>query len=223
MSTKAIDRATARFTETMVTPAEKVVGAGTAIAAIKASPSWPLPGAADIQTLVGFWTTETANLSTGETLIAALEKQLATARSNQLATLRRWGLRRQGVLNAINVFCDGSKDTMTTFGVTVAGLVPHVGASVPVDLKSMKSKAPGIAGVKWYGTPENRAGFLVQHATNTADATTYSATVPSTKRSFKLPGQTPGATIYFRVLAVDPTLPGGQTAWTAWVAAVVSA
>ena len=222
MKSTAVDHATARFAEPMETPAEKVTGAGTCIAAIKLSPSWGLPAAAALQTAVGFWATETTNVGTGETLIAALEKQLEAARTSQLANLRRWGMRRLGVLNALNVLCDGSKDMMTTFGVGVAEVAAHVDAAVPVDLKSTKSKKTGIAGVSWYGTPKNRAGFMVQHATSATDPTTYSAPIPCTKRSFQLPGQTPAATIYFRVLAQDPALPGGQTAWTAWVAAVVS-
>jgi hypothetical protein len=220
MTTTAINHALARFTEPMDTPAEKITGAGVHIAAIKASASWGT--AADIQAAVKFWDGETENLTAGETLIASLEKQLAAARSTQDVNLRRWRMRRQGVLTAINVFCDGSRDTMLTFGVAVADPGAHVEAGVPVDLKSTKSAKSGVAGVAWYGTPENRNGFMVQHATDTADPATYSAPIPCSKRSFQLPGQTPGATIYFRVLAQDPTLPGGQTAWTAWVAAIAS-
>jgi hypothetical protein len=218
----AIDRAIARFNEPMDTTAEKITGAGVHIAAIMASSSWSLPTAKDLQAATQFWATETANLQAGEKLIASLEVQLATARSDQLANLRRWGLRRQGMLGAINVFCDGSKDTMKTLGVDVATPAPHVDADVPVDLKSFHSEKTGVVGVRWYGTPPCRSGFMVQHAANPADPTTYSASIPCSKRSFQLTGQTPAATIYFRVLAVDPTLPGGQTAWTAWVAAVVS-
>jgi len=199
-----------------------VVGAGVHIAAIMASSSWGLPAAAEVQTATQSWATETANITAGEALIAKLEKQLETARSDQLAILRRWGLRRQGVLNAINVFCDGSKDVMKTFGVAVATDAPHVEPGVPVDVQPIKSRKTGLAGVTWYGTPENRSGFQVQHATNTADPTTYSTPIACSKRSFYLSGQLPAATIYFRVLAVDPLLPGGQTAWSPWVAAVVS-
>jgi hypothetical protein len=206
----------------MDTSAEKVVGAGVHIAAIMASSSWGLPTAADLQVATKAWATETANITAGETLIAGLEKQLEAARSDQLATLRRWGLRRQGVLNAVNLFCDGSKDTMKTLGVAVAVDAPHVEPGVPVDVKPIKSSKTGVSGVRWYGTPANRSGFQVQHATNTADPATYSAPIACSKRSFYLSGQLPAATIYFRVLAVDPMMPGGQTAWSAWVAAVVS-
>jgi hypothetical protein len=39
---------------------------------------------------------------------------------------------------------------------------------------------------------------------------------------FELAGQTPGATIHFRVLALDPSLPTGQTEYTPWVPVMVS-
>ncbi len=220
--TSPIDHAVARFTEPMVTPEEKILAGGNYIAAIKASVNWGLPAAAPLQTAVGFWATENTNLTTGAALVASLEKQLAAAHAAQLTNLRRWGTRRVGVLNALNVLCDGSKDMMATFGVAVAEPAAHVAASVPVDLKSVKSATTGVAAVKWWGTPKNADGFMVQHATNTADPTTYSAAIPCTKRSFQLPGQTPAATIYFRVAAQDPSLPGGVTAWTAWVPAVAS-
>jgi len=222
MKSTAVDHAVARFTEPMNTPAEKVTAANTYIAAIKASINWALPTAADLQAAVGFWITETANIAAGATLIASLEKKLAAARTAQLASLRRWGQRKTGVLNALDVLCDGSKDMMTTFGVGIAEAAAHVAAVVPVDLKSTKSMKSGIAGITWLGSPVNPTGFMVQHATSTTDPTTYSAPIPCPRRSFELPGQTPAATIYFRVAAQDSSLPAGQTAWTAWVAAVVS-
>jgi len=219
----AADHATARFTEVMNTPAEKVAGADIHIAAIKASSNWAVPAATDIQTGTNLWASETANVSASETLIASLEKQLATARGDQLANLRRWGQRRAGVLTAINVFCDGSKDKMLTWGVALAAAGVHVGASVPVHLEGMKSKKPGVASLRWWGTAKTPQGFLVQHATNPVDPTTYSAPIQCSKRSFQLLGQIPGATVHFRVLGVDSTLAGGQTAWTAWAVVVVGA
>ena len=40
---------------------------------------------------------------------------------------------------------------------------------------------------------------------------------------FKLPGQTPGAIVYVRVLTIDPKLPTGQSEYTPWVAVMVGA
>ena len=221
MKVKAADHARARFTEPMGTDALKVTGARAAVTAIKASTNYG--AATDVQAATVAWDTETTNLDTGLKLVADLEKKLAVARGDLLATQRRWGLRRAATLSAIDTFCDGSKDKVLSFAAVVAGISGHVAPSVPVGLQNWRSKTPGVAGVEWHLTPKNRAGFMVQHCTNPADPATWSAPIACTKRSFRLADQTPGATIQFRVLALDPTLPTGQTGWTAWVAAPATA
>ncbi len=220
MNPKA-NHATARFTEPMETEAEKVAGAKTHIAAIQASAN--AAAATGVETATNAWATETTNLDTGAQNIASLEKQLGVARTNQLATVRRWGVRRAAVLNALNIFCDGSKDTMLTFGVAVAEVTTREVASTPVGLAARNGKVARVAGWQWYLTAKNRHGFMVQHATNVADATTYSPPTSCSKRSFKLLLQTPGTTISLRVMALDPALPTGQTDWSGWVSTVVSA
>jgi hypothetical protein len=221
MTDKKADHAIARFPEPMETETEKVSGAETHIAAIKASVNWA--AATGVQTATNAWATETTAVDTGAQTIASLEKQLGVARTNQLANLRRWTLQRQAVLSAINVFCDGSKDTMLTFSVEVATSTAHDPASTPVGVLTRKSKVSGAVAWQWLLTPKNRYGFMVQHATNVADATTYSQPMVSSKRSFKLLLQTPGTAISLRVMALDPALPTGQTNWSAWVPNVVSA
>jgi hypothetical protein len=155
--------------------------------------------------------------------IASLEKQIGVARTNQLANLRRWALQRQAVLSAINVFCDGSKDTMLTFGVEVATATIHHPASIPVGITARKGKVSRQVAWQWLLTPKNRYGFMVQHATNVADATTYSQPMSCSKRSFKLLLQTPGTAISLRVMGLDPSLPTGQTDWSPWVPNMVPA
>jgi hypothetical protein len=39
--------------------------------------------------------------------------------------------------------------------------------------------------------------------------------------SFTLTGQTSGATLHFRIAAIDPSQPGHMTTWSAWVAGTV--
>ncbi len=220
MVDKKAEHAIARFVEPMETEAEKVSSAETYIAAIKASPNWAL--ATLVQTATNAWAAENTTLDTNAQTIAGLEKQLGVSRANQLINLRRWTLQRQGVLSAINLFSDGSSDTMATFGVAVASSTAHTPASVPVGLMSRKDKVSRAVAWQWLLTPKNRYGFMVQHATNVADATTYSQPMMITKRSFKLLLQTAGTTLYLRVMALDPALPTGQTDWTGWVSSIVS-
>jgi hypothetical protein len=220
VTTKKADSAIARFTEPMDTEAEKVSGAETHIAAIKASANW---GAATaVQTATNAWATGTTTVDTEAQTIANLEKELGVARTNQLANVRRWTFLRQAVLGAINAFSDGSRDTMLTFGVAVASATAHAPASSPIGLMVRKGKVSRTVAWQWFLTPKNRYGFMVQHATNVADATTYSQPMMCSKRSFKLLLQTPGATISLRVMALDPALPTGQTDWSGWVANVVT-
>jgi hypothetical protein len=218
---KKADHAIARFTEPTATEAEKVSAAQTHIAGIKASVNWAT--ATGVQTATNAWATETTAVDTGAKVIADLEKQLGVARTNQLANLRRWTLQRQAVLSAINLFCDGSKDTMQTFSVAVAAATARPPASTPVGLTARKGKVSREVAWQWVLTPKNRHGFMVQHATNVADPTTYSQPVSCSKRSFKLLLQTPGTTISLRVMGLDPSLPTGQTDWSAWVSIMVPA
>jgi hypothetical protein len=220
MTSKA-DHAVARFTEPMETEAEKVSAANTHIASIKASSNWA--AATGVQAATNDWATATAAVQAGTQSIATLEKALGVARTSQLANLRRWGLQRQALLGAINLFSDGSKDTMATFGVAVAAPTEHQPAAVPVGLMGRKETLSRTVAWEWFLTPRNRGGFMVQHATNVADATTYSPPTACSRRSFKLTLQAPGTTISLRVMALDPTLPSGQTDWSGWVPLMVPA
>ena len=177
-----------------------------------------------VQTATNAWATENTTLDTNAQTIAGLEKQLGVSRANQLVNLRRWTLQRQGVLSAINLFCDGSSDTMATFGVAVASSTRARRRRARRSASwRRKDKVSRAVAWQWFLTPQNRYGFMVQHATNVADATTYSQPMACSKRSFKLLLQTPGTTISLRVMALDPALPTGQTDWSGWAPSLVSA
>ena len=85
----------------------------------------------------------------------------------------------------------------------------------------MKSKTHDRAGFRWKPTP-GAHGYMLQHALNPADATTYSAEISLSESRFWLTNQTRGTTVYFRVLACDARLPNGRTAYTAWVPVIVA-
>jgi hypothetical protein len=219
MRRKIADRAVPCLTEPSKTPVEKVAAAHIHIAALKNSPDWA--ASTEVQAATAAWSTETDNLAACNATIADLETKLATARTNQLALLRRWDVRRRGVLNAVNATCDGSKDMVQGFGLGVLGRTPPPLAVVPAGLRGKRSKTVGTATAAW-NTQRGNHGFLVQYTTNPANPEAFSAPIASSKGKFELTGQTPGATIYFRVLALDPSLPTGQTDYTSWVAVTVS-
>jgi hypothetical protein len=145
----------------------------------------------------------------------------STAITNEAQLVRSWGKNRRALVSAIDLFADGSKDVVQSLGVDVEERQPKPNATVPANLRPMKGKTPTVASVRWDPTA-GAQGYMLQHATNTADPTTYAAPFSLTTVRYHLGGQTSGTTVYFRVAALDDNLPGSQTAFTAWVAVVVT-
>jgi hypothetical protein len=202
------------------TPVEMVDTGTLAISGINGSSS--LPGAPDVQVALGFFTTENDNLAANNKKKDDLRQKLAQAEADEVTIVRRWGLRRAGLLHAVNVACDGSKEKVQAFNLNVVQRNKRPPASVPADLHQAKSKKPTTAVVAW--TPNKGGdGYLLQHATNMNDPATYTPPIMCTRARFALPGQALAATLYFRVLALDPGLPGGQSEYTAWLTVTVGA
>lgn len=219
MNTKVVDRADPLLTESSETPVEKVSAASTHIAALKNSPHWAT--ATEVQPATAAWLAENDHLDASNKTIADLESKLAKERSRQRTVVRRWEVRKRGVLTAVNATCDGSKDMVQAFGLGVLTRTPAPPAIVPEGLRGKRSKTVGTATAVWT-TQRHNHGFLVQYATDPENAATFSAPIVSSKGKFELAGQTPGALIYVRVRALDPSLPTGQTEYTRWVAVMVS-
>ena len=153
---------------------------------------------------------------------AKAKGDLQTAEANELPLVRRWGARRRALASAIELFSDGSKDVAKTFSVAVEEKHTTATATTPENLRPMKAKKHTAAGCRWNPTP-GAHGYMVQHCSNPADPSTYSPQISCSKARFWLDGQTPGATVNFRVLACDERLlPSGQSPYTAWVAVLVS-
>lgn len=221
MKTKVIDKAVAQITEPTRTAEDMVTSGTKVLGGIKASPSYQDPNAKEIQAAADAWQTENDNLDAINKQVGQCENELAQARTLQAAAMRRWMGRARGCVSAVNVFCDGSKDLVQSFALEVANRTETPLETVPENVRGVRSKVVGTATVKW-NTHANNHGYMVQYATNLADQATFSAPVHWTKGTYELPGQTPGATLYFRVAALDARLPGGQTAYSAWVPVMVS-
>ena len=220
MSKKKADYAVAIMPGKTTTP-EEMVATGTAgIGGINSSTL--LPSAPGVQTAVDDFTVANDSLAANNKKKADLRLQLSQVEADEVTLARRWGIRRQGVLQAVNVFCDGSKEKVQAFNLGVATRTKLPPAVVPTNLHQAKTRKPTTLVVAWDKTTQ-RHGYMVQHATNPNDAATYAAPVMCTKARFELPGQTLAATIHLRVLALDPSLPGGQTEYTAWEPVTVGA
>lgn len=217
---KKTDHATAHLIEPTDTPVEMVAAGNIHIPAIKASAA--LPGATEVVATLALWETENKNLAAANQKVTKAETDLAQARTDQATTARRWKGRASGCIVAVTAFADGSKDIVTGFGMGVAARVESPLETMPVGLHGVRGKTVATATAQWK-THVGNHGYMVQHASNTADPTTYSPPMHASAGKFVLTGQTPGATVYFRVAACDARLPGHQTDYTAWVAVTVSA
>jgi len=214
---KKADRATAVPTERMVTRKERIEGGRAQLGAIQNSPDYGQ--AADVKAKAGEWSAVIDAWDANGTQIAALELQLDALKANEPVFARRWDTKKRAVFSAITDYADGSIDRVHGFGCAVLGHDPLPPADAPQNLRDKHSKVHGTAAAEW-DTMNGKHDFLVQHAKDPADPSTYADPVVSSKATFKLAGQARGATIFFRVLTLDPKLPGGKTDWTAWVPAV---
>ena len=186
------------------------------------SNSTELPNAPGVATALALFVTENGNLDANNKKKESLRQQLTQADADGVTIVRHWGLRRTGLLQAVNVFADGSKEKVQAFNLNVIERTEAPPATVPVNLRQVASKKPTTPTVAWTALKPGY-GYLVQHATNPNDATTYAAPAMSKVARYALTGQALGAVLYFRVLALDPSLPGGQTAYSAWVTVTVGA
>jgi hypothetical protein len=219
MSKVPVDRATPQIQEPTVTPEQKVATGNDTLAKINASTN--IASATDVASAAKLWAAANTALDTNNQAKTKARSDLATAETNEPALLRRWQVRKDATLTAIEAFGDGSKQLVQSFNVPVEERRARPTPGVPVNLRPMKIKTPTFASVRWDPTLGAR-GYLVQHATNPADATTYSAQIATSQARYHLAAQTTGTTIYFRVLACNKALPNGQTAYTAWVSVLVT-
>jgi hypothetical protein len=214
----AVDRAAPSIAKPTVTDAQKVTAARDIVATAKKNPAWAT--AKDLQAAAVVWSQSADDIEANATVVVAARSALATAEAKQRSLRRAWAAAKGQVLGAVNVLCAGSADDLKAYGFGVrnhAGLGP---LAVPDNLATAPGTAPGQAVFSW-SKGLCRHGFLVQHATNVADQATYSAATACTKSKFTLTGAPPGSSVSFRVAAIDPSSPTGQTAWSGWVAGTV--
>jgi hypothetical protein len=120
------------------------------------------------------------------------------------------------VISTVTVFCGGSADKVKGFNLDVVTHARIGALAVPTDLTVNPGKVLGEVLAKW-ARGLAKHGFVAQHATDPSNAATISAPIAVTKTSFKLEGMPSGGNVSFRVAAIDPASPTGQTGWTTWI------
>ena len=214
---KPVNKATPVIKKAKGTDLAKASVTTSLVVSMKASPSWANAPTA-VQLAATGWTEAADALASNATLISQLKDQLATAEAKQRSLRVKWGEATRQVLGTIAVWCDGSPDMVHGLGFDVfarSGLGP---LTPPTALTTNPGPNPGEATVKWARGVAHH-GFLVQHATDVANAATFSVAVPCTKSKYTLEGVQPSSVVHFRVAAIDPSSKTGQTAWSDWIAA----
>ena len=200
------------------TDAEKVTLTQNHTATAEKSPDWTL--AIGVQSAFATWNAGATALGTNAALDTSLKAQLSTAETTQKSLRIAWLAQTRAVLIAVALYCAGVAKTMVSlgFGTRTFG---RLGPLPAVEgLLTKLGKVPGETIIQWARGDANH-GFLVQHATDTTNATTFSTPQPCTKVKIALDGLVSGSIVNVRVCAIDPTQKSGQAPWSAWIAATV--
>ena len=164
----------------------------------------------------------TEDLVTNRKELDDLLQKVAAKRLAELLLLQLWSTRLQLCQGAVKSYCSGSAAKCQALAWGPGGRTVRPPATVPTDLKAVRSEVSGTATFTWKGDGYEH-DYQVQYCTDIANQATYSQARTVSKRRFQLPGQTPGAILHLRVLTLDAKLPTGQTEWSPWLAVTVSA
>jgi hypothetical protein len=209
-----VDRAVATIKKVTNTDALKVSVTSDISQAMPQSPDWA--AATDVQAAVKAWSSGATAIQANTTVIASLRTQLKAAEAKQNGLRRDWLASKQHVLSTVTVYCGGSADMVSGFNLDIVTHSPLGALDAPSGLTVNPGAVPGEVMSKWTKGIANH-GFLVQHATDPTNAATLSAPAACTKTRFTLDGMTSNASVSFRVAAIDPSSPTGQSPWSAWV------
>ena len=215
-ATPHVDNAKAVLNQATRSDAEKVAATHTSTASMQASPNWA--AAPDVQTAVVKWNQAADAVSAKADLARKLKLQLATAMSDLRIARRNWLVSTDHVLSTVNVFSQGSVDAVKGFSLEVRTRTAAGAPQAPINLTVVRGAKPGEVLVHWKRVGKGRNGFVVQHATDTANQATYSAYAPSTRQKYTLGGLPSGTTVYVRVAAIDPN--EGLGPWSLWAQGV---
>jgi len=172
-----------------------------------------------LQAAATTWSAAADVLDANAKVIVDLRGKLAAAMATQRAGRRNWTDATKHILANVAMVTQGSADQVNDLGFDVLTQSKRgTLQGAPTGIISGSSKVPGEAIVKW-DRGGAKHGFLVQHATNSADPATISPAIPCTKTTFKLQGLTTASTVQVRVAAIDPASPTGHSPWSEWITA----
>ncbi len=211
---QAADQATATIARSTKTDVLKVTVTHEIAAAMPQSSLWATSPA--LQTAVKAWDGDATAIDAQAKVVSGLRAQLKTAVAMQASLRRNWQVSKTQVLSIATGICGGSADQVKTLNLDVVSHARHGLLPAPTGLTVTPGSLNGVVQAVWTRGLGSH-GFLVQHATNPADPTTYSASIACTKHKLVLSGMPAGAALSFRVAAIDPAAASGQSPWSSWV------
>ena len=140
-----IDRAAPAIHKPKKTDAEKVEVTRSTSKAMQQSLSWA--NAADVQAAVKSWSKGADDLDANANAIADLKHQLLLAVTKQRTLRRTWQANTLQVLSTVNVFSDGSADTIKGFALDVRGT--HAAHAALAALTVTPGKTVGTVVAAW--------------------------------------------------------------------------
>jgi len=152
-------------------------------------------------------------------IVASLRAQLVTAEGDLTLLRRDWAIAYGHLVSTVKVFAGGSADIVTSLGFQVVTRSPSDFLTAPAGLTVKTGKDHGTVTALWKKGLATH-GFVLQHATDPANATTYSAPQPSTRSRHTLGGLPSGSNVYVRVAAVDPKTESDLSPWSDWASAI---
>jgi len=215
---KPVDTATPTLRKPKRTDGERIALARSTTAAMQASALWATAPA--LQQAAKLWGTVTDSIESNVTVIAGHRTALAAAEAAQRGLRRNWNDATRQVIAAAAIVCGGSADQVHALGFDVLTHAALGLLGAPVGLVTSLGTATGEAVFRW-SRGDALHGFLVQHASDVTNPATVSAAVASTRSKFTLTGAPTGSVVHFRVAAIDPASPTGQTPWSDWIAGTV--
>ena len=176
--------------------------------------------ATDVQKAVTSLGQNSDKIAAKAAVVAGLENQAKDAKSALTLLRRDWQTSHEQVLNTVKVFAAGFGDVVKELGFELVAATPAGLLPAPSGLTATSGKNQGEVKASWK-RGDARHGFVVQHATDPANAATYSALKLSTRMTCTLGGLQSGIVVHVRVAAVDPRAADDQGPWSIWVAATV--
>ena len=208
-----VDRARAVLRRPKRTDNGKVATTRATTVAMEGASTWNQ--SPELQTAAARWKSAADALEKNAAKIADLKKLLAVAQAAQLANRRDWQTATQHVLALVTALAGGDAMIVLANGCDVQTRTKMT-VEAPEIVGSSLGTEPGEGVLEWK-CPSARNGYLVQTASDSKDASTYSHPVPCTRRSTTLRGIGTQRTTNVRVAAIDPASTTGIGPWSVWV------